>query len=123
MGGVYSDMKVVYMCHGGFKNRALRERPLTKKGGGGAFRTGPHVKKGVLELKITKKHIFFKGGSFRAAQVENVESLGAAKAKNGGGGGGGLSRGTYPYCPNKGVPPPREHCCVALTSFAHEQTQ
>ena len=86
MGGVYSNMKVVYMCHGGFKNRALRERPLTKKWGGGGFQNWPTRKKGVLELKITKKHIFFKGGSFRAAQVEKVEFLGAAKAKNGGGG-------------------------------------
>ena len=53
-------MKVVYtgMCHVGFKNRWLRERPLTENGWG-AFRTGPHVKTGVLELKITKKHILF----------------------------------------------------------------
>ena len=30
-------MKVVYtgMCHGGFKNRGLRERPLTENGSGG----------------------------------------------------------------------------------------
>ena len=25
----YSNMKAVYMCHGGFKNRGLKERPLT----------------------------------------------------------------------------------------------
>ena len=25
-------MKVVYMCHGGFKNRGLRDRPLTENG-------------------------------------------------------------------------------------------
>ena len=33
------------MCHGWFKNRGPRERPLTENGGGGAFGTGPHVKK------------------------------------------------------------------------------
>ena len=60
-------MKVLYLCHGGFKNRLLREWPVTangwgRGGGGEAFRTGPHVKKKkkkkVLELKITKKHMF-----------------------------------------------------------------
>ena len=42
-------MKVVYMCHGGFKNRGLRERLLTENGG---------FQNWLLELKITKKHIF-----------------------------------------------------------------
>ena len=27
-------MKAVYMCHGGFKNKGLKERPLTENGGG-----------------------------------------------------------------------------------------
>ena len=26
-------MKIVYMCHGGFKIMGLRERPLTENGG------------------------------------------------------------------------------------------
>ena len=70
------------MYQGGFKNRGLRERSLTENVGGGAFGTGQHVKKRVLELKQSKKHIlFWKGGSFRAAKVEKLESLGAAKAK------------------------------------------
>ena len=43
-------MKVVYMCHGGCKNRGLMEWPSLKMMVG-ALRTGPHVKKGVLELK------------------------------------------------------------------------
>ena len=36
-GGVrgYSNIKVVYMCHGGFKNRGLREWTVTENGGGG----------------------------------------------------------------------------------------
>ena len=38
-------MKVVYMCHGGFKNRELRERPLLKMGGGGGFQNWPIRKK------------------------------------------------------------------------------
>ena len=39
-------------------------------------------------VPIMGVHIFFwKGEFFRAAQVEKVESLGAAKAKNRGGGG------------------------------------
>ena len=48
-----------------------------------------------------------KKGSFGAAHVKNVESLGAAKAEKWGGGKGGwmggggvVSRGTYPYCPD-----------------------
>ena len=56
--GGYSNMKVVYMCYGGFKITGLRERPLTENRGG-AFRTGQHVKNGVLELKITNTHVFF----------------------------------------------------------------
>ena len=45
-------------------------------------------KQGIWELKITKKHIFLKRGSFVAAQAENVGSLGVAKAKKWNGGGG-----------------------------------
>ena len=52
-------MEVVYMCHGGFKNMGLRERSLTENGGGG-FRTGPHVKKGVLEPEINIYFFFLK---------------------------------------------------------------
>ena len=48
-------MKVAYMCYGGLKIGGLESGPFWKWV---AFRTGPHVKKGVLELKITKKHIF-----------------------------------------------------------------
>ena len=58
------------MCHAGFKNRGLRERPLTENLGGRAFRAAPHGQKGVFELKIM--NIFFKGGSFQATQVEKV---------------------------------------------------
>ena len=84
------------MCRAGFKNGGLRERPLTENGGGGAFRAAQHGQKGVLELKITKKGTYFlKRGSFRAAKVEKVESLAVAMAEN-----RGLSRSTYPYCPN-----------------------
>ena len=62
------------LCHGGFKNRRLREWPLTENGDLSEL---THMwKKGVLELKITKKpHIFLWKGW----------SLGAAMAKNGGG--------------------------------------
>ena len=48
---INSNMKVVYMC----KDWGLRERSLTANR---AFRTDPQVKKGVLDLKITKKHIY-----------------------------------------------------------------
>ena len=62
----------------------------------GVQRGHSREKRGILELNITKKHIFFKNkgleywnkelyifetGSFRAAQVEKIESLGAAKAE------------------------------------------
>ena len=87
--------------------------------GAGAFRTGPRVK-GVLDLKITKKHIFcWKWGSFQAAQVEKVESLGAAKAKMG----EGLSHGTYPYCPNMGVPQPHNLQCINFNLIVYTQRQ
>ena len=31
--GVYSNLKVVYMCHREFKNRGLKEQSLTENGG------------------------------------------------------------------------------------------
>ena len=46
-------MKLVYMCRTGFKNGGLREWPLTENGGLSEW------PQGILELKITKKHIFF----------------------------------------------------------------
>ena len=50
----------------------LRERPHTEKMGG--FQSGPSLKiEGVLELKITKKRMFLKGGSFGVAQIGKVE--------------------------------------------------
>ena len=55
-------MKMVYMCHGWFKNRGLRERPLTENDGGGGGRglsELAHTWKRVLELNITNKHILF----------------------------------------------------------------
>ena len=81
----------------------------------GGFQSGhSRGKQGILELKITKKRIyifqtkvssicpgrksgiknfiFLKRGPFGAAQVEKIESLGAAKAEKRGG--GGLSRVT-----------------------------
>ena len=52
----------------------LRERPHTEKMGGGGFQSAPSLKiERVLELKITKKRIFLKGGSSGAAQVGKVE--------------------------------------------------
>ena len=68
--------------------RGLRERPLTENGG--LSERPLKGKQRILELKITKKRIFFKRiflkrGSFGAAHVEKVESLGAAKAKEMGG--------------------------------------
>ena len=59
----------------------------------GGFQNWPtRVKRGfgAKNNKETYVCIFFKGGSFRAAQVEKVESLGAAKAKH-----GELSWGAY----------------------------
>ena len=51
--GVYSDMKLVYMCRTGFKNGGLRERHLSEKGGGGeGFQSGhSREKQWILELK------------------------------------------------------------------------
>ena len=46
----------------------------TQKKWGGGFQSGPSLKiEGVLELKITKKRILLKAGSFGAAQVGKVE--------------------------------------------------
>ena len=77
-GGGGTHMWKWYICATeGLKIGGLGSGPLLKMRGG-AFRTGPHVKKGGWELKLTKKHIFlWKEGSFRAAQVEKVEALGA----------------------------------------------
>ena len=111
--GGYSNIKVVYMsymCHEGLKIWGLGCGPLLKIGREGV-RTGPHVNKRVLELKITKKHIFLKGVSFRATQVEKEESLEAANTKN-----WGLPGGTYPYCPNMGVSLPG---IAVVTSSKH----
>ena len=52
------------MCRPEFENGGLRERPLTKNGGGG-FQSGPSLtNEGCLELKITSYGIFFKRGFF-----------------------------------------------------------
>ena len=51
----------------------------------GGFQNWPtRVKRGFVAKnnKETYIYIYFKGGSFRAAHVEKVESLGVAKAKN-----------------------------------------
>ena len=43
--GGYSNIKVVYVCHAGFKNGGLREQPLTENGGLSEL---PHMgKKGI----------------------------------------------------------------------------
>ena len=68
-------MKVVYiyMCHPEFEMGGLGSDPPQKKWGRG-FQSGSLLKiEGVFELKITKKRILLKGGSFRAAQVGKVE--------------------------------------------------
>ena len=52
-----SNMKVVYMCHGGFKNTGFRERPLTKYGGGGAgFHMWPTRDKSDFGAKNNKNN-------------------------------------------------------------------
>ena len=125
-------MKLVYICRTGFKNGGpaagggggLGSSPSLKIG---SFQSGhSREKQVILELKIPKKRMFyyneglfdlprsenqnkefyiFEKGSFGAVQVENVESLGAAKAEKWGKG-GGLSRGKYPpFCPYMGIPP------------------
>ena len=59
--GVYSYMKVEYMCHPEFENGGLREKPLTEN-------------EGDFGTKNNKEmYIFLKGGSFEAAQVGKVE--------------------------------------------------
>ena len=74
-------MEVVYRCHGGFKNRGLRARPLTENecvcGGGGAFKTGPHVKKGFGSCTGRKSGVFRscqdqKCGSFPVEHTRTV---------------------------------------------------
>ena len=52
-------MKLVYMCRLGFKNGRLRDRPLIENEGL-SKRPLKGKKQGILELKITKKRIFFK---------------------------------------------------------------
>ena len=61
----------VYMCHGGFKNRGLRERPVTENGGLSEL---AHTRKGGFGAKNKKEICIFilKGKSFRAAQVEKL---------------------------------------------------
>ena len=46
-------------------------------------------------------HIFEKRGSFLVAQAKNMGPLRAAQAEK-----WGLLGGTYPYCPDMGVPAP-----------------
>ena len=96
----YSNMKVVYMCHGGFEIGGLWSGPLLEMR---CFQNWPTRKKKGFGAKndtffCLKRRIFSsctgrKSGVFRSCQCRN----------------GGLSRGTYPYCPNMGVweyPPP-----------------
>ena len=59
----YLNTKVVYMCHEGCKNRGFMERPSLKMMVG-AFRIGPHVIKGVLELKNKESYFFEKEDLF-----------------------------------------------------------
>ena len=79
----------------------------------GVFQNLPTCEKGVLELKITKKHIYIylKRRIFSGCTGRNVGSLGAAKAKNGGGGGlSGAHTRTVPiweYHSPSQPPPPR----------------
>ena len=89
----YSNIKLIYMSRTGFKNAGGGSGTSLKMEG---FQSGhSREKQGILEIKITKKRIFFKTrvfsiypgrksrtknciflkkGSFGAAQVENVES-------------------------------------------------
>ena len=115
----------IYMCRPEFGNGELRERPLTENGGGG-FQSGPSLKnegrgvgtknnKGTYTFKSgvfwsspcrksgTNKCIFLKRGVFRCGpgRKRGVFRSGPGRKM-----GGGLSGGTYPYCPNMGVPPP-----------------
>ena len=93
------------MCHGWFKNRktgGLGNGPLLKMGAG-SFQNWPtREKKKVLELKITKKHIYF--FNMRIFSSYTGRKSGVLWSCQGGGG-GGLSGGTYQYCPNMGVSP------------------
>ena len=69
-------MKLVYICRALFKSGGLKEQPFTENAGrGGCFQSCPsREKKGIWELKITKKRIFFlKRRSFRSAQVGKAE--------------------------------------------------
>ena len=59
----------------------------------------PRSEKRYIELYIFEKGVFWSGPGRKS------RGLGAAKAEKWGRG-GGLSRGTYPYCPYTGVPPP-----------------
>ena len=82
------------MCHGGFKNKGLRVWPFTENGG---FQNWPTREKiwdfGAKNNKET--YICLKRKILSSCTDRKKESLGAGKAKN----------GTYPYCPNMGVPP------------------
>ena len=89
----------------GLKIGGLGSGPLLKMGvGGGGVQNWPTREKMDFGAKNNKHTFFLKGGSFRAAHAEKVESVGAAKAKHGGGGALEGVGGTYPYCPNMGVP-------------------
>ena len=101
-------MKVVYMCHGGFKIRGLGSGPLLKMGWGVGFQNWPTREKVVLELQITKKHVFFFFEDLFELHRSNNWSLYELPRPTI----WGLSRSTYTYCPNMGVTPPSEklHC-------------
>ena len=102
------------MCHGGFKIRGLGSGPLLKMRGGGLSELA-HTWKGGFGATNNKetyicflKRRFFsscthrKGGVFLSYQCQTL---------------GGLSRSTYPYCPNMGVtPPPRKLHCSWISS-------
>ena len=81
----YSNMKLVYtcMCRTGFKNGELGSGPSLKMRG---FQSGHSRENRGFSICLgrksgTKNCTFLKRGSFGAAQVKKVESLGAVKAE------------------------------------------
>ena len=86
--GVLKYQSGIYMYHGGFKNRGLRERSLTENVGGWGFRDWPTREKEGFEAKTIKetyivleRRIFSsckgrKSGVFRSCQGQRMRGWG-----------------------------------------------
>ena len=88
---------MVLQAGGGFKIGGLGSGPFLKMG---CFQNRLTCEKRDFGAKNKKETYFFKWSLYELSRLTGV-GVGVV----GGGGRAGLSRGTYPYCPNMGVTP------------------